>query len=449
MPRGRVGRGRRPGRGDPRRDGPLAGVPVAVKEEDDVAGLVTTHGGLGNSTPAAEDSEVVRRLRAAGAIVVGKTNMPEFGQFPFTESRRHGMTHNPWDLTRSPGGSSGGSAAAVAAGMVPVAIGGDGGGSIRVPASCCGLFGLKPQRGRVSAGPHPDLWEALGTIGPITRTPEDSALVYDVISGSLPSDRWHAEPPGRPFLEQARTEPGRLRIAWTTKNVVPGMAVDPQVRQAVEALAGLLAGLGHDVERIEPDWPYPTASFVPQFFASIREETRRVEHPERLEARTRHTASMGAWARGPVLARARRDGERVADRLDGILAPYALLVTPTMAALPPAIGQLDAAGSLHAMTRSMPFIAFTTLLNVSGHPGASVPAGLSREGWPIGAQLIGPRGGEGRILSVAAQLHREHPGRASPRISPPPPPAGSLEARPVCSRVPTGAASRIRASSAR
>ena len=155
--------------------GPLHGVPVAIKEEIDVAGCVTTFGGRGNSTPAAEDGEVVRRLRQAGAVVVGKTRMPEFGQWPFTESVDGGITRNPWDRTRTPGGSSGGTAAAVALGMVPVAIGGDGGGSIRIPAACCGLFGLKPTRGRVTSHPAPHLWWALGTTGPLTRTCRSSA----------------------------------------------------------------------------------------------------------------------------------------------------------------------------------------------------------------------------------------------------------------------------------
>src|SRR4249919_390385 len=151
------------GQGDTRR--PLFGVPVAIKEELDVAGCVTTFGGRGNTTPAAADCEVVRRLRDAGAIVVGKTAMPEFGAFPYTESVAHGHTRNPWRTSFSPGGSSGGSAVAVASGMVPVAMGGDGGGSIRIPSACCGLFGLKPQRGRVTSAPHAHLWWALGVTG--------------------------------------------------------------------------------------------------------------------------------------------------------------------------------------------------------------------------------------------------------------------------------------------
>jgi amidase len=179
---------------------------VAIKEELDVAGTVTTFGGKANSSPAAADAEPVRRLRAAGAVVVGKTTMPEFGAFPYTESAARGITRNPWDPTRTPGGSSGGSAVAVATGMVPVALGGDGGGSIRIPAACCGIFGLKPQRGRVSNAPHEHLWWALGTVGPLSRSVRDSALVYDVLRGNLDTDLYRAgDAPS--FVEAAAREP--------------------------------------------------------------------------------------------------------------------------------------------------------------------------------------------------------------------------------------------------
>ena len=186
--------------------GPLHGVPVAIKEEIDVAGCVTTFGGLANSTPAAEDAELVRRLRAAGAVIIGKTRMPEFGQWPYTESVAGGHTHNPWNPRHTPGGSSGGTAVAVAAGMVPVGIGGDGGGSIRIPSACCGLFGLKPQRGRVTSAPMEHLWWGLGTAGPLARSVLDSAIVYDVIRGSTDGDMFSAPDPETSFTEAARAD---------------------------------------------------------------------------------------------------------------------------------------------------------------------------------------------------------------------------------------------------
>jgi len=398
------------------RDGPLAGVPVMVKEELDVGGMVTTFGGLGNTMPALEDCESVRRLRAAGAVVVAKTVMPEFGQFPFTESAARGVTRNPWDLSRSTGGSSGGSAAAVASGMVPVAMGGDGGGSIRIPASCCGVVGLKTVRGRVSTAPHPTLWGALGVLGPLTRTVADSALVHDVLAGTTPVDRWHAPTPARPFLEAAASDPGPLRVAWTTSPVGPGTRVDPQVAAVTEETAAALAALGHHVERLDVRWPLPTPAFVPQFYAAVRDETALVEHPERLEWRTRATARMAVWARPGVVAAAERAGKKVAAALEERLAGWDALLTPAIAPLPPALGRLDGVGTVHAQLRSLPMIDFASILNVTGHAGMSVPAGRSREGWPIGVQLLTTAHDEGVLFALAAQLERERPW---PQVAPP------------------------------
>lgn len=384
--------------------GPLAGVPVAVKAESDIAGQVTTFGGRGNSTPAPADSEKVRRLRDAGAIVVGITNMPEFGQFPFTESASRGETHNPWDLTRSTGGSSGGSAAAVASGCVPVAIGGDGGGSIRVPASCCGLVGLKPARGRVSSAPYAALWGALGTAGPLTRTVADLALVYDVLHGSTGADRWSAPPPARSYAASARDIATRRRIGWLTRPAAGPVRVDRQVVAAVERVAARLEAAGHEVLPLDGRWPDVQAAFVPQFYAAVRDSARLVEHPERLELRTRNTLRMGAWARGPVLGRALALGERARTAFVERFGGYDAILTPTIACLPPPLGRLDGIGSAHALIRSLPLVAFTTVANVTGLPAISVPAGRSREGLPIGVQLSGPTPDEGPLIALAAEL---------------------------------------------
>ncbi|MGZ5416867.1 MAG: amidase [Nocardioides sp.] len=389
--------------------GPLHGVPVAIKEEIDVAGAVTTFGGRANVTPAAADGEVVRRLRAAGAVIVGKTNMPEFGQWPFTESVAHGISRNPWDTNRSTGGSSGGTAAAVAAGLVPAAMGGDGGGSIRIPSACCGLFGLKPQRGRVTSAPMGDLWWALGTVGPLTRSVIDSAVMYDVVRGSVPGDRFRAAEPRTSFVEAAGSEPGRLRIGWSTKPVTLGVKPDPEHVQAVVDVAAILEGLGHHVEEVDPHYPDPTAAFVPQFFAGVRSEVELVERPELLERRTRETARLGSWVRPGVVEWAMRQGEKVAAKANQVFERYDVLLTPTIAHRPPEVGVLDGVGTVRAALKSMPMIAYCALWNVTGNPAASVPVGFGRDGLPTGVQLVGRPDDEVTLLALSAQLEQAQP----------------------------------------
>jgi amidase len=394
------------GRGGAR--GPLYGVPVAIKEELDVAGCVTTYGGQGNSTPAAADGEVVRRLREAGAIVVGKTQMPEFGAYPYTESVRHGYTRNPWRTGFSPGGSSGGSAVAVSAGMVPVALGGDGGGSIRIPSGCCGIFGLKPQRGRVTSAPHEHLWWALGTAGPLTRTVLDSAVVYDVIRGHLPVDRWQAGEVGS-FTDAARRAPGRLRIGWCTTPPTKGIRPHPDHVNAVRDTARLLSDLGHEVREIDPHYPDPTAAFVPQFFAGIRSEAEGVEHYERLERRTRETCRLGAWVTPKVLDAALRATERVSEKANRVFDEIDVLLTPTIAHRPPRVGILDGTGTVRASLKSLPTVTYAAIWNVAGNPACSVPSGTGADGLPVGVQLVGPTDGEEVLFSLAAQLEHARP----------------------------------------
>jgi amidase len=389
--------------------GPLHGVPVAIKEELDVEGQVTTFGGRANLTPAPRDAEVVRRLREAGAVVVGKTAMPEFGLWPFTESAAHGLTRNPWDPTRSTGGSSGGTAAAVASGMVPVGMGGDGGGSIRIPSAVCGLFGLKPQRGRVSSDPHEHLWFALGTAGPLTRSVVDSAIVYDVIRGALPSDRFGAEDAPTSFVAAVRTPVEPLRIAWSAKPVTIGVKPDPEHVLAVRATAELLASLGHHVDEVDPGYPDPTAAFVPQFFGGLAAEAAEVEHPERLERRTRETLRLGSWVRPRVVEWALRQGEKVAEKANRVFDGYDLLLTPVIAPRPPEVGVLDGVGTLVAALRSQPMIAYTALWNVTGNPAASVPAGFGSDNLPLAVQLVARPHDEATILTVAAQLEQARP----------------------------------------
>ena len=388
--------------------GPLHGVPIAIKEEVDVAGTVTTFGGEANVTPVAADAEIVRRLRDAGAVIIGKTTMPEFGAFPYTESASRGITRNPWDRTRTPGGSSGGTAAAVASGMVPVGIGGDGGGSIRIPSACCGLFGLKPQRGRVSTAPHPHLWWALGTAGPLTRTVRDSALVYDVIRGNVEGDLYRAGGT-ESFVGAADREPGRLRIGWTTKAVTRGVRPDPIHVRAVEDTARLLGGLGHDVREVDPCYPDPTAAFVPQFFAGIRSEAEQVEHYDRLERRTRETYRLGSWVTPKVIDWALKRTEEVSREANRIFGDVDVLLTPTLAHRPPKVGRLDRVGTVRASLRSMPSIAYVALWNVAGNPAASVPCGVAADGLPVAVQLVGRTDDEATLFSLSAQIEQARP----------------------------------------
>ncbi|WP_054813835.1 amidase [Nocardia arizonensis] len=393
--------------------GPLHGIPVAIKDEIDVAGVVTTFGTRANRTPAAADAEVVRRLRAAGAVVVGKTTMPEFGLWPFTESSTFGMARNPWDLGRSTGGSSGGSAAAVAAGLVPVALGGDGGGSIRVPAACCGLFGLKPQRGRSPLAPHPHLWWALGVVGPLTRSVRDSAIVNDVLRGPSATDRFTAPDPIMSFEEAVQRTDRSMRIGYSLAAPVPTVKPHAEHVRAVRETADLLTRLGHTVEEIDPDYPNPSPAFFPQLFGGVRAEAAQVEDPRKLERRTRQTLRLGVWARRGVIEWAIRHGESLARTVNRLFVDHDLLLTPTLAIRPPTLGVLDGANTFRAQLASVPMVAYTGMWNVTGHPAASIPAGIGSDGLPLAIQLVGPENGETTILSVVAQLeHARPPARA-------------------------------------
>jgi amidase len=395
--------------------GPLYGVPVAIKEELDVAGCVTTFGGLANATPRSQDGEVVRRLREAGAIIVGKTHMSEFGAWPYTESVANGYTRNPWHTGFNTGGSSGGSAAAVASGMVPIGLGGDGGGSIRIPAAYCGLFGLKPQRGRVTTSPMEHLWWALGVVGPVTRTVLDSAIVYDVIGGSLPTDRWRAGAIGS-LVEAVRRDPGRLRIGWTVKPVTRGVKPHPEHVAAVRDTARLLTDLGHDVREVDPRYPDPTTAFVPQFFAGIRTEADAVEHYELLEKRTRETYRLGSWVTPRVIDFALRQTERVSAKANRVFQDVDVLLTPTTANRPPKVGILDRTGPVRASLKAMPAIAYVALWNLAGNPACNLPSGTGTDGLPIGCQLVGRTDGEETLVSLAAQLEAARPW---PLVAPP------------------------------
>jgi len=302
----------------------------------------------------------------------------------------------------------------VATSMVPVGLGGDGGGSIRIPSAMCGLFGLKPQRGRVTTAPHPHLWWALGTAGPLTRTVLDSAIFYDAIRGNVPTDLYSAGETGS-FTEAARTAPGRLRIGWSTKPVTLGVRPDPAHVRAVQDTARLLGELGHDVREVDPRYPDPTLAFVPQFFAGIRDEAAMVEHPERLERRTRETRRLGAWVTPRVRDWALRQSEEISRAANRVFDDVDVLLTPTVAHRPPRVGVIDGRGTVGSTLKAMPAIAYCALWNVAGNPAANVPAGLAEDGLPIGVQLVGRSNDETTLLSLSAQLEQARPW-AFPRV---------------------------------
>jgi amidase len=386
----------------------LLGVPVAIKDNVDIEGEVTTHGTRAHGGPAGADSEVVRRLRVAGAIPIGKTNLPELAIWPFTESEGWGATRNPWDPARSSGGSSGGAAAAVASGMAGIAHASDGGGSIRIPAACCGLFGLKVQRGRVSLMPDAQHWYGLSVFGCVSRSVLDAALFYDVVRGPAPGDAHTPAEPRGSFVDAAGARPERLRIAVSTKPTQPA-PVAAEVKQAVGQTAELLRRLGHDVRERDPRWGLQVPAFLPRYLAGIRDDARRMPHPERLERRTKEMARFGRLLGGRALARALRAERRHAARLGEIFEEFDVLITPTLARLPERVGRWEGKGALATTNGVARYVPFTTPWNLTGQPAAAVPAGFSTGGLPLSVQLVGRPADETTLISLAAELEAERP----------------------------------------
>jgi amidase len=391
---------------------PLLGVPIAVKDDIDVAGELTALGANAHSgVPVSADSEVVRRLREAGAIVIGKTNVPELCIWPFTETPTFGATRNPWDLQRAPGGSSGGSAAAVAAGLIGAALGSDGAGSIRIPSAWCGLFGLKPQRGRVSMAPKAEGWHGMSVNGILSRSVTDTALFHDIGSGSAPVDRDRPESPSISFLSAARTPPGKLRIAFSTK--IPPLVIarlDADARRAFDETVELLRSLGHDVKPQDPDYGLDTMpSVLLRFLRGIHDEAHALPYPERLSRRTRSMSALGALVPPGLLERSRAYEPTLAGKLNRVLADHDVLVTPTTAQPPPRIGQYDGRGGLWTLNAVIGLVPYNAPWNLTGQPAASVPAGFGADGLPRGVQIVGRPGAETTLLSLAGQLEAERP----------------------------------------
>ncbi len=350
-------------------------------------------------------------MREGGAIVIGKTNVPELCIWPFTETPTFGATRNPWDLQRAPGGSSGGSGAAVAAGLVGAAVGSDGAGSIRIPSAWCGLFGLKPQRGRVSMAPKPEAWHGLSVNGVLTRSVTDTALFHDVASGSAIADRDRPEPPVETFLRSARTSPGKLRIAYSTK--IPPLVIarlDSDARRALEDTVELLRSLGHEVEEQDPDYGLDTMPAVlVRYLRGIHDEAHAQPHYERLSRRTRSMASLGALVPPGLLERSRANEQALTDKLNGVLESHDVLITPTTAQPPPRIGQYDGRGGLWTLNAVTALVPYNAPWNVTGQPAASVPAGFGADKLPRGVQIVGRRGDEATLLSLSGQIEAERP----------------------------------------
>ncbi|MFF7356653.1 amidase [Streptomyces filipinensis] len=386
---------------------PLLGVPVAVKDDMDVAGEPTAFGCRGAFPPVAEDGEAVRRLRAAGAVIVGKTNTCELGQWPFTEGAAFGDTRNPWHTGHTPGGSSGGSAAAVAAGLVPAALGSDGAGSVRIPASWTGLIGIKPQRGRISTWPRGESFHGITVNGTLARTVADAALLLDAASGN--HDRDPHRPPALTVADAVGRDPGRLRVALSLKppfTAVPAR-LHPEVRARVVELAERLAGAGHDVEEADPPYGQIGLTFVPRATAGIADWVREAPDPALLDPRTRDAARLGRLLGGAPLRAARRAEAVLHRRIGAFFERYDVILAPTTAAPPPRIGALYGLRGLATDRAMIAACPYAWPWNVLGWPGVNVPAGFVGDGLPVGAQLLGPAHSEPLLVSVAAQLEAE------------------------------------------
>ena len=390
-------------------DAPFRGVPIAIKDLAPTAGIRTTYSSRAFADNVPDfDSAVVRRIREAGFVIVGKTNTPEFGTVAFTESELNGATRNPWNTALTPGGSSGGAAAALAAGLVPAAHATDGGGSVRIPASCCGLFGLKPSRGRVSSAPFGS-FEGFSTAGPLTRTVEDAAHILDVLAGYEPGDPWWAPPPERPFAETVAGAPPRLRIAVTSTPPID-VVVDSECIAAVTAAAALVADLGHDVRDATPPWREP--SLFDTFIAvwQVGPALHPVEDMSLLTTLNRGLVEAAHAGSAASYGRAVAGLQMLARRIVAFWNDFDVVLTPTLALPPVPIGWQDEVdGAIEQLLRNTEFTPFTAIANLTGLPAMSLPLHWSEGGLPIGVQAIGPPAGDALLLSLAAQIEAARP----------------------------------------
>ncbi|MEU8571158.1 amidase [Streptomyces pathocidini] len=392
---------------------PLLGVPLPVKDLDPVPGVRYTAGSAVFADRIAAPEEATRlvgRLERAGTVLLGKTNTPEFGLPAYTESRIGPPARTPYDPALGAGGSSGGAAAAVAAGLAPAAQGSDGGGSIRIPAACCGLVGLKPSRGRVSPAPYGDV-SGLATAGPLARTVRDAAALLDVMAGPAPGDPVPMTPPARPFLEWCERAPARLRIARWARPDVAGVSVEPEVLAAYEKTSALLAELGHEVvDADQPLRPGDRDAFTPVWAVLAGLVPVPPEREGELTPLTRWLRARGRVATGLDYARSLAAVQAVGRRLAAAVAPYDAVLTPTLARLPQPVGSLrDDADPAADFAAQIAFTPFTAPWNIAGLPAVSLPLGWTGTGLPIGMMLGAAHGAEGPLLALAAQLEAASP----------------------------------------
>jgi amidase len=370
---------------------PLLGVPIAVKDTTPVAGRPALVGTGSPEAPAAADGELVRRLRAAGMVLVGLTHLPELALWAATESLHHGVTRNPWDRRRAPGGSSGGSAVAVAAGMVPAATATDGLGSIRLPAAACGLVGLKPTHGTVPLDPDPDHWAGLSHAGFLTRCVSDTVLLLQAA--------------GRPDVV-GEPPAGPLRIAVSDRGVLP-VRIQPEVRRVVASAVNTLQGMGHTTTVRHPPYGAIGVANGARFLAGMARDIEALADPMATERRTRQLAGAGRLVPARAVRRARAEGESFAARMADFFTDADVLVTPTTPRLPVAAGSIVGRGVAPTVWAMLPQAVFTSPWNGAGLPAMNVPFGTTADGFPVGVQLVGPAGSESTLLGLATALERQ------------------------------------------
>ncbi|GAB3694034.1 amidase [Spirosoma flavus] len=424
--------------------GAFRGVPFLLKDlEMEWEGTPMKSGSAAyQNYVSTSDSEVIKRLKAAGLVFFGKTNTPEFGLTPYTESKLYGPARNPWNVAHSPGGSSGGSAAAVAAGIVPAATATDGGGSIRIPAACCGLFGMKPSRGRVTLGPrYGELWNGAVTGLAVTRSVRDSASLLDTIAGPLAGDPYGIATPERPFKDEVGREPGKLRIAFSTQALIESQPTHPDCVKAVQEAVTLLEKLGHTVEEVP--LPYEKTIVTEAFFLNVLSETAGVlrEIGQYLGRPVRRSdVELNTWAQARLaegfsaadVAFQKRRWNTLNRAMGQLHETYDVFLTPTLPRPPITIGTfqntaseqrllklVDSLGGLKYLNgsktvtdlaeRSLGYISFTVITNMTGQPSMSVPLHWSSDGLPIGVMFAAKLGDEATLFRLAGQLEQEKP----------------------------------------